>query len=100
MQRTQGAACARSSIVLFGHPSQVEHIVASNEHLAEVAGELAVDPLLRARQLWCRGAWVTVKGEAASRADLPGRRMPARAAVQRDGGLATCRFMYESTETR
>lgn len=52
-------------LILFGHPSQVQDIVAADEHFAKVASKLAVNPLLRARQL-------IGNGERSGMARVPG----------------------------
>lgn len=54
-----GARRSSRFLILFWYSSQVQDVVAPDEHFAQVASELAVDPLLRARQL--SGQWRAVR---------------------------------------
>ena len=56
---------ATASLILLRHAPQVEYVVAPDEHLAEIARKLPVDPLLRARQL--RGTSASRKVRASLR---------------------------------
>ena len=51
--RLNRAECDRAELllVLLRHAAQVEHVVAADEHLAKVAAELVVDPLLGGGEL-------------------------------------------------
>eukprot|EP00322_Chrysochromulina_rotalis_P025661 CAMPEP_0115887318 /NCGR_PEP_ID=MMETSP0287-20121206/31700_1 /TAXON_ID=412157 /ORGANISM="Chrysochromulina rotalis, Strain UIO044" /LENGTH=154 /DNA_ID=CAMNT_0003343907 /DNA_START=88 /DNA_END=552 /DNA_ORIENTATION=- len=42
---------AAASLVLLGHAANIQHVVAADEHLAQLTRELAIDPLFSARQL-------------------------------------------------